>query len=192
MLDQILITLAIAANTIATLSYVVATVKGEVKPNKISFLFWSLPPIITFFAQITQGVGIQSLMSLSVSILPLLVFIASFTNKKSHWAIRPFDLLCGSLSLVGLVLWMLTKVGNVAILLSIIADGLATLPTIIKAYQRPETEWALPWLGSVAGGLLTLATVHIWNFQTAGFAIYYTIAMFLIFFFASTKLGKSK
>lgn len=151
---------------------------------------WSLPPLITFFAQMQQGVGVQSFMALSLGILPLIVFVASFFNKKANWEISAFDLTCGSFSVIGLILWQLTHIGNIAILFSIFSDGLATLPTVVKAYQHPETEWALPWLGSAAGGFFTLIPIHTWNFQTGGFALYYTVAMFLIFFFAQTKIGK--
>jgi hypothetical protein len=192
MLSEVLVILGIASNAIGTAIYFVATLKGEVKPNKVTFLLWALPPFVTFFAQINQGVGIQSLMTLSVGILPLIVLGASFVNKKAYWKTKAFDLSCGSLSIVGLVLWYLTKEGNLAIIFSILADGLASLPTIIKAYHHPETESAIPWLGSVIGGALTVLSVAEWNFQTVAFPLYYTIAMFFIFFFTATKIGKRK
>lgn len=192
MLAQILVFLGIAANAVGTGMYLVATLKGEVKPNKVTFFLWALPPLVTFFAQISQGVGVQSLMTLSVGILPLTVLGASFVNKKAYWRIHKFDLICGTFSIVGLLLWYITKVGNIAILFSILADGLASLPTIVKAYHHPETESAIPWLGSVIGGALTVLSVRHWNFQTVAFPLYYTIAMFFIFFFTATKIGKSK
>lgn len=192
MLDQLLVIIGILCNAVGTYIYLLATLRGEIKPNKVTFLLWSLAPAVAFAAQITQGVGVQSLMTLSVALFPLSIFVAAFLNKKAFWKIQPFDLMCGSLSLLGLVLWSVTKVGNIAILFSIFADGLAALPTIIKAFRHPETEAALPWLGSVASGILTLITIKTWNFETFGFPLYYTIAMFSIFFFAQTKIGKIK
>jgi hypothetical protein len=126
--------------------YLIKTVKGKVKPNRVSFLLWSVAPFIAFFAQINQGVGLEALMTFSTGFLPLTVFIASFVNKKAEWKLTWFDLICGILSLMGLVLWMITKVGNVAIFFSIIADGLAAVPTIVKAYKYPDTEIAWPGL----------------------------------------------
>ena len=192
MTDQILIITGILFNTVGTLMYVGATIKGEIKPNKISFLLWSLAPAVAFFAQIQQRVGVQSWTTLSIAILPFLIFVSSFLNKKAYWKIQLFDLSCGALSLVGLVLWYLTKVGNIAITFSILADGLAALPTIIKAYYYPETESAFPWLACSISGVLTLVTIHQWNFQTYGFPLYYSVAMGSIFFFAWTKIGKRK
>ncbi|HLO13486.1 MAG TPA: hypothetical protein VK206_01565, partial [Anaerolineales bacterium] len=137
--------------SIGTLAYIIDTIKGRVKPNRVSFLLWSIAPFIAFAAMLKQGVGISSLMTFSTGFLPLLVFIASFVNKKAEWKITRFDLVCGFLSVIGLALWLITKVGNVAIIFSILADGLAAVPTIRKAYYYPETEIAWPWFATSIG-----------------------------------------
>jgi hypothetical protein len=69
-----------------------------------------------------QGVGILALTTFSVGFVPLTIFIASFFNKESEWKIGKLDIVCGVLSVLGLVLWLITKVGNVAIFFSIMAD----------------------------------------------------------------------
>lgn len=166
------------------------TIKGKVKPNRVTFFIWPIAPLIAFAAQIQQGVGLQSFFTLSVGILPLLILFASFFNKKSEWKLTFFDCMCGVLSLLGLFLWLITRVGNIAIFFSILADGLASLPTILKAYKYPKTEVAWPWLTSTVSGVLTLLTISHWTFENYGFPLYYTIAMFSIYFFAQTKVGE--
>jgi hypothetical protein len=79
-----------------SVSYLIDTLKGRVKPNRVSFLLWSLAPLIAFFAEIQQGVGIQALMTFIVGFLPLTIFIASFVNKKAVWNLTGFDLICGA------------------------------------------------------------------------------------------------
>src|SRR4029079_2044583 len=107
-------------------SYLWDTLRGKVQPNRVSWLLWSLAPLIAFASQIQQHVGIQSLLTFTFGALPALVFIGSFFNKKSFWKIEKLDIICGALSLLGLVLWYITQVGNVAIFFSILADGLAS------------------------------------------------------------------
>ncbi len=192
MIVQFLILFGIFINAVGTMSYVIGTVKGEIKPNKITFFIWSIAPLIAFFAQITQKVGIQSLMTLSVGIFPLSIFIASFVNKKSYWRLNLRDVSCGILSLLGLFLWYLTKVGNIAIFFSILSEGLATLPTIIKSYYHPETERGWPWFASVLSGTLTAITIPRWNFAYYAFPLFYTFEMFLVFFFVQFKIGKKR
>jgi len=95
-----------------------------------------------------------------------------------------------ALSLAGLLLWYITQVGNVAIFFGILADGLASLPTVKKAYQFPETESAWPWGMTTFYGLIVLLTIKEGSFATYAFPIYYVIVSFIIFFFAQFKIGK--
>ena len=180
-------TLIGAAGSVA---YLIDTIKGKVKPNRVSFLLWSIAPFIVFAAQIKQGVGLESLMTFSTGFLPLMTFIGSFVNKKAEWKITKFDVVCGLLSIVGLILWLITKVGNVAIFFSIMADGLAAIPTIVKAYKFPDTELAWPWIATSFGVLLTLLTLSTLTFANAGFIIYILLVDTLIFILIQFRVGE--
>lgn len=179
-------TLIGAAGSVA---YLVDTVKGKVRPNRVTFFMWSLAPMIAFSAQIGQGVGLESLMTFSAGFSPLLVFIASFVNKKAQWKLTGFDLSCGVLSLAGLALWMITREGNVAIFFSIVADGLAAIPTIVKAYKYPETEPAWPWIATVTGVILTLLTLTEFTFANCGFIVYIMVMNSVIYVFVQFRPG---
>jgi len=173
-----------------SLSYLIDTLKGRVKPNRVSFLLWSLAPLIAFFAEVKQGVGIQALMTFIVGFLPLTIFIASFVNKKAVWNLTGFDLMCGALSIIGLVLWFITKSGNIAIIFSILADGLAAMPTIVKSFNYPETESAWPYFASTISAILTLLTVKVWNIANIAFPLYIVLITLVIFSLVHFKLGK--
>ena len=175
---------------LGAIAYLIDTVKGKVKPNRVSFLLWSIAPFIAFAAQIKQGVGIESLMTFSTGFLPILTFGASFVNKKAEWKITRFDLVCGALSILGLILWLITKVGNIAITFSILADGLAAVPTIVKAYKYPDTELAWPWIATVFGVVLTLLTLSEWTFANSGFIVYILLVNTLIFSLIQFRIGE--
>jgi hypothetical protein len=190
MLHQNFIIVGTLIGAAGAVAYLWDTIKGKVKPNKVSFLVWSIAPIIAFAAQIQQGVGLESLMTFSSGFLPLLTFLASFFNKNAEWKLTKFDIICGILSVAGLILWLVTKVGNIAIFFSILADGLAALPTVIKAYKYPETELAWPWLATCVGVILTLLTLNEWTFANSGFIIYIFAVDLLIYCFVQFKVGK--
>ena len=177
-------------STVGEIGYLIDTAKGKIKPNRVSFLLWSIAPFIAFAAMVKQGVGIDALMTFSLGFFPLLIFIASFVNKKAEWKITKFDLICGFLSIVGLVLWLITKVGNVAIFFSIVADGLAAIPTVVKSYKYPETEEAWPWLMPSIGVFLTLLTLNKITFTNSGFNLYVFILNIIIFTLIQFKIGK--
>ncbi len=190
MLNQNFVIVGALIGAAGSTAYLIDTVKGKVKPNRVSFLLWSIAPLIAFAAQIEQGVGMESLMTFSTGFLPLSVFIGSFVNKKAEWKLTTFDIICGVLSAAGLALWLITRVGNVAIVFSIIADGLAAVPTIVKAYKYPDTEIAWPWIASVAGVILTLLTLQQLTFANSGFIIYILIVNTVIFSLVQFRIGE--
>ena len=190
MLNQNFVFLGILLGALGSTSYFVDTIKGKIQPNKVSFGLWSVVPLIAFLAEVNQKVGMQSLLTLSVGVFPFIIFLGSFVNKKAYWKISKFDLSCGLLSVVGLILWYITKVGNWAIFFSLLADGFACIPTLIKAYRFPETESAVPWLADSSNGFFTLLTIKSWNFATVGFPTYIFIINFILFLFVQFKLGK--
>lgn len=196
MLPSYFVIIGTGLGVIASLSYLVETLRGKVRPNRVSFFMWSIAPTIAFAAEVGQGVGLVSLQTLSQGILPFLVFLASFVNKKAEWKLTKFDLLCGVLSVVGLTLWLVTKVGNVAIIFSIMADGLAALPTIVKVFKFPETEVSWPWFLTGVGVLISLLTVKQWTFANYGFPLYLFIANLVISLLAQFRprsvAGESK
>lgn len=172
------------------LSYLIDTLKGKAKPNKVTWFVWTLAPLIAFFATIQQGVGIQSLLTFMVGFNPLLIFIASFVNKKAYWKITKPDLICGALAIVGLLLWQVTNIGNLAILFSILADGIAGIPTIIKSYKEPETENPNVFLGSGIAAFITLLTIKTWNFEQYAFPTYIFAICALLYVLIKFKIGK--
>jgi hypothetical protein len=190
MINPNFVIIGVIVQFIGGMSYLVDTVKGKIKPNKVSWLLWSIAPLVAFAAELKQGVGIQSLATFIVGFVPLLVFIASFFNRKAEWKIRTLDIICGGLSVLGLVLWYITKVGNVAIFFSIIADGLAAIPTIVKSYYEPETENDLVYLLGIVNAGIGVLAISTWNFEHYGFPLYLLLVNTILTLLIRYKIGK--
>jgi hypothetical protein len=155
-------------------AYARDTVRGKTQPNRVSWMLWALAPMIAFAAEVSQGVGLNAVLTLAVGFGPLMVVAASFLDPKAYARVTPFDAGCGVLSLVALIAWAATGRGNVAILLSVLADFLAAIPTIRKAYRYPHTEHAAAFVSGVAGAAITLLTIkgEDWGFASVAFPAY--------------------
>lgn len=189
MINENFIYLGALISFVGGLSYLRATLKGEAKPNRVTWFMWALAPLIAFFATIQQGVGLQSLLTFMVGFNPLLIFLASFVNKKAFWDITKLDIVCGVLSIGGLVLWLITGTGNLAIFFAIIADLLAGIPTIIKSFKNPETESPYVFLGGGTASLITLLTITVWRFEYYAFPLYIFLICALLFILIKFRLG---
>ncbi|HYF96492.1 MAG TPA: hypothetical protein VD947_00460, partial [Patescibacteria group bacterium] len=172
MIAEQFIILGVLINFLGSLHYVADTIKGQTKPNRVTWFLWTLFPMIAFAAMLEKDVGITPLvMTFMSGLMPLMIFVGSFVNKKAFWQITKFDLVCGALSLLGLTLWLVTQEGNIAIVFSIVADSLALLPTLVKSYKFPETESWSAFGGAAAASFITLLTVKTWTFAAVAFPV---------------------
>ena len=190
MINQNFVILGAVINLLGGISYVWDTLQGKVKPNRVSWGLWAFASFIAFAAELQQGVGIQALMTFMVGFTPFLIFVASFFNKKSYWKLGKFDMWCGILSVFGLILWNVTKVGNIAIIFSIFADLTAGIPTLVKAYRFPETENYIEFTSSFINAIITILTLTVWNFEYYGFPIYIFLFDLTAIIFIKFKIGK--
>ena len=101
-----------------------------------------------------------------------MVIAISMLKKESYWKVSKRDLICGAMAIVALVLWYLTKKPIIAILFSILSDFLASIPTVIKAWQNPETEPSFAYITSAISMLTSFFAIQEWNFESVSFPIY--------------------
>ena len=153
--------------------YALRTLRGSVRPNPVTWLLWTLAPGVAFAAQVARHVGLPALTTLSVGLGPLLVLLCALT-RPGFRGTRPTcaELCCAALSLAALAGWWITAQPDAALALSILADGCAALPTVVKCYGSPETEDRTVYALMALSAVLTLVTLPVWTFSAAGFSVY--------------------
>ncbi len=190
MINQNFVLLGALINLMGSSTYAYNTLKGNTKPNRVSWFLWATVPMIAFIAQIGEGVSLYtSLMTFMVGFGPILVLLASILNKKSYWKISKLDYICGGLSILAVVLWLITGEGIVAIALSIIADLLAGIPTLIKAFKDPESEHHSVFRNGALSAIITMLTIKNWTFASYAFSLYIFIICSVLYLLIRFKLG---
>jgi len=159
-------------NLYFTFSYIQAVFKGVIQPNRITWLMWSIAPLIATVAAISNGVGLSVLPVFMSGFTPLLVFMISFANKNAYWKLSTGDYVCGLMSIFALVVWYISKNPNYAILFAIISDGFAAFPTIVKAWRYPETEEIRAFIGGLILATSSFFAIETWDFSALAFPIY--------------------
>jgi hypothetical protein len=191
MISEKFIILGIIIQLWGCLVYAKDTFTGKTKPNRVTWFLWFLAPTIAFAAELSKDVNpLIAAMTLSVGLGPLLVLVASFANKKSYWQLRWTDYLCGSLSLLGLLLWLIYREGNIAIILNIAADALAAAPTLVKSFKHPETESEEAYTVAIVNAGITLLVIKQWDVAHYGFPIYIFLINIAFVLFIRYKLGR--
>lgn len=192
MIDERFVFLAFAISMVGIVIYIKDIFAGKVKPNVITWGLWATAPMLAFAAQISEGAGLQSVHTFSTGFGPLLIIIAALIVGNAFAKIKRSDYAFGAISIIGLLLWIITGEGKLAIVFAIIADGFAALPTVRKLYKEPETEngWIFG-LGAVAAAI-TLLTISNWRFEEYGFSLYIFIITIIMFFPTAKEWLSSK
>jgi hypothetical protein len=163
-------------NFVGGLSYVRAILRGEATPNRVTWFLWAFVPLIAGAAQLSSGIGISTLVVMSVGASPACVLLASFLVGAGSWKLDLFDYLCGACALGALALWAITGDPLTAIALSILGDAAAALPTVRKAWLAPETEDRRTYVLSLIGMILGIFSVEEATFAGYAFNAYLVFA----------------
>ena len=169
---QLLVVVSVLLMVWGAYDYLRDTLAGKTKPNRVSWSLWALAPLISLGAAFDADAdGWASIRVLVGGIVPAVIFLASFINKNSYWRLGRFDWFCGGLSLAALVFWQLADSPLVAVLLATAANTLATIPTLVKAWNYPETESRLIFITSFISAILIIPAIPVWTIANSAFQI---------------------
>jgi len=168
-----LVVVSVIVSLAGSCAYIIDTLKGKSKPNRVSWFIWATAPLIGTAAALSAHADFWATTRIFMSgFVPLLVFIVSFINPKSYWKLTKFDFTCGICSVVAIVLWLVVNQPVLAILFAALGDCLASIPTIAKAWKYPETESGLTFVAGFFATLLVLPSITVWNIENSAFQIY--------------------
>jgi hypothetical protein len=182
MLPEKIVYIGVLLQLIGQMSYIISIIKGHAKPNLVSWFMWMLAPFLGFFFIIQAGGTFSALPVFMAGFGPFLVLLFSLFNKNAYWKITTFDLTCGALSLMALILYIFTHNLSVSILFAILSDALAAIPTIVKSWKFPETESGLIYLLAMMSNILGLLVIKNWSFSVYSFNINLVLQCVVILF----------
>ena len=172
---------------VGELLYVRNTLLGKSQPNRVTFFLWAFIPAIAIAAGLSAGETWSLLPVFMVGFGPFLISLASFWNPRAYWKLGTFDYTAGVLALLAIVLWLLIDEPATAVFFSILADGFAGLPTLIKAWKHPETETGVAYAFATLNAIVGSTLVVSYDFTNFGFLAYTVAINFCLAFFVYRK-----
>ena len=166
--------LGILGGTIAMLAvipYIRDIIKKTTRPNTVSWSIWVLLLFISILAQINAGASWSVILLIGDFIGTSTIAVLSFVGYgygKYTW----IEWTCLTLAILAIVSWQLTSQPVLAIAFAIIADAMAGIPTLVKAYRDPQSEHPTMWFVIALGSLLAILSTTIFNLANLLFPVY--------------------
>ena len=156
------------------------------KPQRATWLIWSVLGGIAFFTQLAKG-ATDSLWLTGVQTLGVfVVFLLSI--RFGTGGLRKWDILALIAAALSLMLWYVTHEPAAALFLIIVIDAIGASLTVAKAYKDPGSETLITWLLSGTSGIFATLAVGSFNYTLLAYPVYIALINYSVV--ASILLGR--
>lgn len=149
---------------IGNVPYLRDVISCKIKPHPYTWFIWSIVSGTTFFGGLVKGAGIGALPTGISESFTLLIFIFSLRNGFSNVVKTDNYFLVAAL--LGLVPWIITKDPTISVIIVVIIDLIAFMPTFRKTWYNPTSENPILYMMNVTRHSLTLLSIQTYNIAT--------------------------
>lgn len=156
---------------VAVVPYIKDILHGTTRPNTFSWGLWVLLLSISLLAQFSAGASWSVLMIAgdligTASILVLCLW--GYGYGKYGW----IEWVCSALAIVAIGLWQFAHEPVLAIVFAAVADLMAAIPTLVKAYKDPWSEAPTQFFVISFAGLLAIFSTTVFDAANLIFPAY--------------------
>ncbi|MBI5139685.1 hypothetical protein HZA26_03710 [Candidatus Nomurabacteria bacterium] len=190
-LEEIFVSIAVVCAIFGNIPYLRDVLKRKVEPHPYTWLVWSIVSLIMFFGQLVKGAGVGAIPTGASEIFTIIIFIFSLRYGFKNIVRRDTYFLI--IALLGLIPWVLTKDPTISVVIVVMIDLVAFIPTLRKTWIYPNSETPLLYSMNVLRHILTLLSLQNYNIATTlhsiAMIITNTLMTYLITIHRNNKTG---
>ena len=153
---------AAIVSCIAYLPYLRDLTAGTTKPQRSSWLVWTVLSSISFASQVAEGAS-ASLLYAGIQCAGTAFIFAFAIHRGAGHFFRGADAVVLAAAGCGLLAWYFTDSAVWALCISCGISLAGGTVTVAKAYARPETETQSFWTISMVAACFAVASVGAWD-----------------------------
>lgn len=154
--------------------YVRDILRLKTKPQRITWLIYSVLGSISFFSQLAKGATHSLWLPGMITINVVIIFLLSIKYGVGGFAKKDYIVLC--IAAFGLLAWYIFHEAAIALYIVILVDASGTYLTIEKARKYPETETVSLWILSSLGGFFSSLAVGSFNIVLLSYPLFIMLA----------------
>lgn len=177
-MQQVLSGITVLLFLIAAPPYIIDTIRGKTRPERATWLIWTILSVIALVSQIKLG-ATWSLIITAVDVFgSAIVFVLALWFGVGGWT--KLDRLVLAIATLGVLGSVIAKQPLVALLSVMIADASGAVLTIRKTYQDPDSETTASWLLMGTSGLFSALSVGQLNLQLLLYPVYLSLGSYSV------------
>jgi glucan phosphoethanolaminetransferase (alkaline phosphatase superfamily) len=173
--------IGILAGILAAISYIPYTkdiLRKKVKPERASWLIWTVLAGIAFFSQLSKGATHSLWFTGLDSIGAFLTFVLAI--KFGTGGLTRRDVIGLIAAGIGLVLWHFTHNAIYALSITIGIDAIGASLTVVKTLEQPSTETYPMWVIICVASILAIASIGKFDLTLIAYPFYIFLANFAV------------
>lgn len=163
---------------VASPPYIIDILKGKTKPERITWLIFSILGIIAFVSQLLLGASWSLLFSGLDTLASILILGLSL--KFGVGGHTKLDVVALFVATVGVLISIFVKEPIISLLGVIIADVSGVALTVKKVYEKPESETTITWMLVGTASLFGVLSVDHFAFGVLLYPAYLMLANYTV------------
>jgi len=148
--------------------------RKETRPERASWLIWSLLGGIATFTQLAKGASHSLWLPALQTIGDLAIFLLAI--KYGMGGLLKRDKIALAAVGLSLILWYFTQEAAVALFIVIFIDAVGAVLTILKTHEHPTTEPMSSWVLTCLAGFVGIFAVGEFDAILLAFPVYIFVA----------------
>jgi hypothetical protein len=171
----------------ANIPYVYETIKGQVKPERISWLLWTMLGFTYYFSALFEGAA--TYFTFGELVGPVTILILSI--KYGVGGKSKFDIYSLIVALVAFGLLLIVQNVLLSLLLALFVDMIGITLTVRKLLIDPASESKSFWALAASASIFALLSLKTYNAETLLFPVYVLIISIVIFWLTDPQKSKN-
>lgn len=179
--------LAFLLSASAYVPYVISVLTSDARPTISSWISWLLMDAAILAGMIVANEIAWQMVAYIVGAI-CVIGVSVYKGAALGW--NWIDSISLVIVIIAVGLWGISGNPNVAIVLSLIAITIGSIPTVVNLWKTPTREPLLPWILILAGGICGVLAIPALNIAAALAPLWFFILQFLVVSLILRRYGK--
>jgi hypothetical protein len=147
-----------------------AIFRREYAPERATWFIWCVVTGVIALAYIANGLWLSAIVPLGYSLGCASIALLSIKYGVGGWT--KTDKRCIAISATGILLWLVTGNELIALFLNILAEAAGAVPTVLRAWDDPNSEPRTGWIIFLLGGITSFFAASSWNVVSLAYPVF--------------------